>query len=85
MFDQTSYMKEYSKRPHVRQKISDYQKWFYKHTDVGKQTKIVASLTDQLKDAKTEGTRFNLLIRLAFAKLDYNQTKITCGGVRGRK
>ena len=38
-FSQKEYMKEYSKRSYVKEKIKLYQKWFYSCTDVGIKSK----------------------------------------------
>ena len=82
---QKEYMREYSKRPEVKAKIASYQKWFYACTDVGIKSKILSTLCSDLKKLKTEEFRFNHLIKIAFAEIDYRQTKLSCGGNRGRR
>jgi hypothetical protein len=84
-FSQKEYMKEYSKRPYVKEKVKLYQKWFYSCTDVGIKSKKLSALKYDLKKLKNENFRFNHLIKIAFADIDYQQTILSCGGIRGRK
>ena len=82
--DHKEYQKKYRSTPEFKKKLYEYQKWFYSCTDVGITCRCFGKLNYQLKDAKLEFTRFNILIKIAFAKIDYEKAKNSCSGNKGR-
>ena len=78
------YQKLYRSTPEFKKKLYEYQRWFYKCTDVGITCRKYSKEKEALKDAKSEGTRFNVLIKLGFAQIDYENAKISCSGNKGR-